>query len=369
MGRGGRGVGGGGRSGGRSVSHGGGRSGGGGRSSSSFGRSSSSSFRSGRSSSRGGYGAPPPPPRRGYGAPPPPPPRRRGYYHRNTASGCSSIVSFVFLVILILIIFLFYACNSLYGTEKYINLDVVQKNAEKFYDKEFGDRGDVFLFYITYSDKLDKEEIYTVWGSDCERYVANTYETFIDLYDKYYRDDVGIQLADALDDYTALLSTMVMGDKIEGDRFISKCYDDGLGYIDSKSRLSDSAERLYDATGIQFFVVTEKYDGLSGAKTSNTAAIVITVIVVIGIAAVIIIKKVIKENRERKKEEMEEQLKILNTPLETFGSENDIDNLAKKYDNSSSSSSSTASSSASVPTSGGTDSSTGGSDSSDQGNN
>lgn len=324
---------------------GGSRGGGGGGSRMSRGGGSSRS--SGPRSSGPGrsFGGNPPPPRGGhmgpgpghYGAPPPPPPRRPYYgggYRRS--SGCSTIAAFFLVLIIFVIIIVMQSCSSIFGVESQINEDTVADNCKAYYADNFGDRGDVFLMYIAYSDKLEEEYDYVWYGASCARFADDTWRDFIDLYAKYYDDDLGWQLANALGDYTKELAQHDT-EKIDGKSFKSKCYEDNLGWIDSKSKLSDAAEELYDATGIQFYVVIADYDKLDGAKTDNT---VIWVVLIICIGVVILVYMILKHSRKKKElknQEMEQQIKILNTPLEEFGTSDNIDNLAKKYDESDSS--------------------------------
>lgn len=324
----------------------GGSRGGGGRGFSGSRSGGSSGFRSSAPRSTGPRRSPggnPPPgrhmgPRPGYhGAPPPPPPRRRYYgggYRRS--SGCGSFAAVLLLLIIFVIIIAVQSCSSVFGTEKQINDDTVADNCKEYYEKNFEDRGDVFLLYITYSYKLEEEYYYVWYGASCTRFAEESLDDFNELYWYYYDDDLGKQLANTLRDYTEQL-TQINADKVEGKSFKSKCYDDNLGWIDSSNKLSEAAEELHDATGIQFFVVTVNYDKLDGAKTDNT---VVWVVVIVAAAVVILVYMILrysKKKKELKNQEMEQQIKILNTPLEEFGTSDDIDNLTKKYDESDSS--------------------------------
>lgn len=247
----------------------------------------------------------------------------------------------MFIILFIVIIFMSVgvrSCGGMFGLDTQINADIVADNAEAYYDKNFDDRGDVFLVYVTYSDKLDEEYIHYVWGASATRYVDSTLDAFDEMYWDYMHDDMAVQLADVLEEYTVILENLGL-DKLEGERFDSKCYDDNLGYIDNGSLLKDAAEDMFNRTGVQFFVVTDQYDDMEGAKTDNSK-IWITLIIVI--AVIIIIYMLIqfwKKKKEQKNKEMEQQIKILNTPLEEFGTSNSINDLAKKYEEESNSSS------------------------------
>lgn len=336
MGRGGRGGGGGGRSGGS-------RGGGGGRSGGFRGSGGGGSHSSG---SRGGFhgghthGVGGPPPGGGF----------HGGYHRphhhvyyggyghgyRTGSGCSTTFSMVFIILLIFVIFALQSCSAIFGVESEINAQVVAEECIEYYEENFGDRSDVFLMYIAYSDNLDMEYDYVWYGADVVRYCDDNLNTFFDLYEDNIRDDVGQQLALTLDSYNSILSSMNV-DKVKGKSFNDNCYEDNLGWLDSKSLLSEAAKDLHDETGIQFYVVTAQYDKMSGAKTDNTGVWVTFVIVAAAIIIGYVIFKYSKKKKEQKNKELEQQIKILNTPLDEFGDLNSIDNLAKKYDEQSSS--------------------------------
>lgn len=349
MGRGSRGGGGGG-------SRGRSRSGGGGGFRSSRG---GSSFSSGRTSFGSGFGSNrsfgnPPPMSGGYrggyhNAPPPPP---HGAYHNNryyggtrtrtvyrSGGGCgngciSSIVLLIFVIVLFSI--LTRSCGF-GGLDTQINEEIVYEECKEYYEKNFSDRGDVFLFYIAYSEDLDEEYDYIWYGADCARYCDDTYYTFFELYDEYYQDDVGLQLAAAIEDYIDVVKNE-SDNKVDGKSFKSKCYDDKLDFIDNGNALSEAAEKLYKETGIQFFVVADQYDKMDGAKTDNKPIIITVICCVTGLIAIKLGIDFWKKKKEQKNKEVEQQIKILNTPLEEFGADpNDIDNLAKKYDNDSSS--------------------------------
>ncbi|MGN0165047.1 MAG: hypothetical protein ACI39R_02590 [Lachnospiraceae bacterium] len=328
MGRGGRG---GGSRGGSHGSRGGSRSSGGSH------RSSGGYHSSGRSSFGGGN---PPPPRGGMGPRPgyygaPPPPRHHVHYYGGggyrRASGCSTLITLLFVFVFLFLVFGMQACSSIFGVEKQINDELVGENAKAYYDEHFDDRGDVFLVYSAYSEKLDEEYLYYVWGSSATRYVDSTLDYFDELYWEYMHDDMAVQLADVLPRYTERLEGLGL-DKLTGENFISKCYDDNLDFIDDSSLLTDAAKDMFDKTGVQLFVVTVNYDKLDGAKTDNTAVWVTFIICIAVIIIVYLLVKYMQKRKEQKIKETEQQIKILNTPLDEFGTSNDIDDLAKKYD-------------------------------------
>ena len=346
MGRGGRGGGGGG------GSRGGSRGGGGGGFRSSRGGSGFSSGRSNIGSGYRSHGNPPPMSggnRGGYRNAPPPP---HGVYHSNRhyggtrtrtvyrgGGGCGSgcVTAFILLIFVIILFSSLLSSCGIGNVDKQINEEIVYEECREYYDKNFADRGDVFLFYIAYSEKLDEEYDYIWYGADCARYCDDTYNTFFELYYDNYENDVGLQLAATIYDYIDVVKNE-SDYKVSGNSFKAKCYVDNIDFIDNGNALSAAAEKLYDETGIQFFVVADNYDKMDGAKTDNKP-IIITVICCI--TGVIVIKLGIdfwKKKKEQKNKEVEQQIKILNTPLEEFGADpNDIDNLAKKYDTTSSS--------------------------------
>ena len=276
---------------------------------------------------------------RSYGYSTPRPPRRRTYYSNSPASagsgcasGCTTAMLMPFIMFL-LVIFIFIAlansCSSSSGSKAVMTDDVVNDAAENYYTKQYGSREDIFLFYVAYSEVKDTEIQIIKYGDDAARIVGANYEYFFDLYDDYYQDDVGIQITCALEDFLAEYAAS--GSITPEKSFDKNMIKDDLGWIDSKSTLQKAAKEFYNETGIQFSVVVTKYDDLSGAKTKNNSyKVVIALIIVAGVIVIVnIIIKWRKKKKELRIQELEEQKKILETPLETFGG---VSGLAKKYD-------------------------------------
>ncbi|MCR4841359.1 MAG: hypothetical protein K5848_07470 [Lachnospiraceae bacterium] len=282
---------------------------------------------------RPGYNRPVPPP------PPPRPGYRRTHYsssrpvRRSTGGGCSTAALLPVIIFLFVLVVIFAGIGACSGNKKgSISDDVVNNAAEKFYDKHYGKREDIMIFYVAYSEVLDSEIQCIKFGSNSEVVVGSSFDALFDLYDLYYQDDVGLQISSALADYTS----QYIGDtKIKSEKkFDSKMIFDDLNWIDSTSSLQGTAKDFYNKTGIQFSVAVVDYDKLPGAKTkSNAYKVVIALIIVI---AILIVVKLVLDWKKKKKElelkELEEQQKILNTPLETFSG---VEALARKYDDAS----------------------------------
>lgn len=352
---------GGGRSGGGSHG-GGGRSMGGGsrsgsRSFSGGGRSRSSSSSSGgprrMSGSGGGYGGGPRPgggygggPRPGgYGGPhhhggpgmPPPPPRRyyyrggrRYYASRGGGGGCASIFAYM-IIMMIIIIALFSSAvgkagsgsNAKLNRDKYTG-DVDRSQGyyedtcvEKFIDrsneqtlisgfKEFYNKTGVFPFLYVIENTPDKSEY-----SGYDTYQDMIYEQLFDsegnlliVYiaeeDDYYFA-AGFNTGEIIDE----TSINVICDKVNGYWYtgdLAKAFGDGL---------EDASKNIM-------------------AKSNGR---VIGIVVVVAISVIILANMLIKWWKAKKAQDNKEQEdleKVLNTPLDTFGS--DINDLASKYD-------------------------------------
>ena len=101
-----------------------------------------------------------------------------------------------------------------------------------------------------------------------------------------------------------------------------------------KDDLVDGLKAFYNATGIQAFVVLVNYSTLPGVvvSTGNNSTVLKTFIIAVAVIIVLIILfKWWKKKQQRKKEEAEQTERILNTPLEKFGT-SEVDDLMNKYD-------------------------------------
>ena len=327
-GGGGRSMGGGSRSGSRSFS-GGGRS----RSSSSGPRrmSGSSGYGGGYRSSGSSYHNH----HHHYGHHMPPPPRRRYYYsggrryYSGGGGGCASILAYI-VVFMIVMVFLFSA-STMGGKTSNVKLNREKYNGsvdssqgyyedtcvEKFIDrtnetilisgfKEFYNKTGVFPFlyvientpskseyegYDTYQDKI-YEELFESEGNFLIVYIAEE--------DDYYFA-AGYDTGEIIDE----TSLDVICDKVNGYWYtgdLAKAFGNGL---------EDAAKNIM-------------------AKSNGR---VIGIVAVVAVAIIILVAMLIKWWNKKKAQDNKEQEdleKILNTPLETFGS--DINDLAQKYD-------------------------------------
>ena len=268
----------------------------------------------------------------------PPPPRRRYYYRggnryyssRSSSGGCASVLAYA-IVMLIVVVALFSSSigGSRTGSNAKLNRDkfngaVDRSNGyyidtciEKFIDntneqtliagfKEFYNKTGVFPFlyvientpskseysgYDTYQDMI-YEQLF-----DCE---GNFLIVYIAEEDDYYYA-AGFDTGEIIDEVSLnLISDKVNGYWSTGD--LAKAFGNGL---------RDASKNIM-------------------AKSNGR---VIGIVAVIAVAAIIIVAMVIKWWKNKKAQDNKEQEdleKILNTPLETFGS--DINDLADKYD-------------------------------------
>jgi uncharacterized protein involved in tolerance to divalent cations len=203
----------------------------------------------------------------------------------------------------------------------------ISEYAEDQYTSIFNGREDCLLIVL---DENDDGQI--KYGAKAN-YIMDTYvEDMWNNYDKNYNDDLGIQLGNMFTD----TANEILADNVSAitpdKSFDSHCYRDKLNWVDTKSNLQSGAEYFYEATGIQAYVLLVKAKTI--AKATNKSAGVLKVLIV-ACAAVIIVcigfnwwkKRIAQKNKEQ--EDLERTLK---TPLETFGTEGSIDELAKKYE-------------------------------------
>jgi hypothetical protein len=276
----------------------------------------------------GGPGMPPPPPHRHYyGGPGTPPPPRRGGYR----SGCGSIIST--LVILIIVIAIVFSNLSFGGSgsnqklnrDKYTgDVDSSQgyyiddsEGTEKFIDKTneatlisgfktFYNRTGVFPFLYIAESKPDASE-----------YAG--YDTYEDmLYETLFNSEGNVLFVYIADE----------------DNFYTAAGYNTTGIIDDESLTL--IYRQIDSRWSSGDVAIAFGDGLAAASKnimakSNTRVIVIAIIA--GVVVIVVINvcfKWWKKKKEVEKEQAEQLEKILDTPLETFGT--DMSDLTQKYD-------------------------------------
>lgn len=348
-----RGGGGGGHSGGggsRHSSHSGGGGSLGGR-----GFSSGRSFGGGRPSgghhySGGGGGRPygGPPPRYGghYGAPPPPPPYGGGGYYRRPArrsSGCS-LGTILVAIIIIVIIFAVRSCGAVFGFTS-----GVTRSTEK--------RDKLDSKYVNYSNTWYEDEL--GWFGKNNRTVINGLEDFY--------QSTGIQPYICLVSYDSVEDNSSARDKYIEDKYSELFTDEGHMlfcyfacqndkpdvmdgnwlYIVGKQTetvMDENAKQIfesyfrkyYDDTSLdvdELFADTFSDSGKAIMKGPIHMRYVVIIIVAI-VAAVIIVAMLIKwwkARKAQKNKEQEDLERMLDKPLETFGTD-PVDELKNKYD-------------------------------------
>ncbi len=329
----------------------GGRSGGGGgfRGSSgrSFGGSVHRSSRSsvGRSSSFSGFG------RTGYRSPTYYSPRRTTHVHyhtgpnvgvtRTTTSGTSSSSDggcgcLVVLGIALILMFILIAMGNggfTISNSTEVDEEVLQAYAEDAYIEEFGSK-EGYMLVICSADGETDVSCSKYRGSEIVGIMDNYDDEFWQAYTVNFSQDLGLQLGESLSDVAKLMRNDGVK-PISGGSFDRSFFKDELDWVDSESHLRKGAEEFFEASGIQVRIRLVDYNDIKGdyIETTNTFTQVLKVLV-IGVVIVIVIVLLINWWKARKKQkniEDENAIKILNTPLESFG-DKELAETMEKYD-------------------------------------
>ncbi|MDD6102581.1 MAG: hypothetical protein PUB67_05660 [Clostridiales bacterium] len=270
-----------------------------------------------------------------------------GRYRRPYRSNAGGIGCLSFIILMLVVFIIMGVISSGKSSEgvsfSQIDEQVVAAEAEKYYNKELKQADNAMLLYITNSKKLDDEYPYVWYGDKAGRFVQKNLDRFWSIYDSHYDDDLGYQLDYTLTEFAAALKGS--DEKIPEIPFKGSFKDiaeDNLGWVDSPERVEKGAKALYDATNVQFYVVTVNYDKIPSvvkAQEEKSAKIRNVLLVVVVISVGIIAFVVIKGNRDKKKAEeqkkLEEEIKIINTPLDEMAGTaggSVVDDLLKKYD-------------------------------------
>lgn len=321
-------------------------------SSSSF-RSSGSSRPNGSFSSSGPgfHHGPGPAPHYGpgsYYAPHPPRPPRppRIYYFGGGGTrprGCfdslmSWIVTLIILCVLIGILYGGIRGGNPYSGNQYasntIDEDIVFAQAQEYYGQHFNDENHVLLYYAYLEDAEADSAVMIVGDNAYEIFDDTMQDRFWNIYDNYYYGDYSEAewLGYSFRDMARAMNRSISNSK----SFDSLCYEDNLKWIKNADRndLVDGFREFYNATGIQAYVVLSDYATLPGVviSTGENSTVLKTLIIA---AAVIIVLIILyqwwKKKQQAKKERAEQEERMLNTPLEKFGT-SEMDDLIDKYD-------------------------------------
>lgn len=275
---------------------------------------------------------------------PPRPPRTHIYYSGGgRPRGClDSILSYMVTLIIICVILAFIygsmrSSNSLSGNQygsNTIDEDVVFEQAQQYYGKHFDDENHVLLYYA-YLEEAEADTAVMIVGDNAYTiFDDNMQDRFWNIYDKYYYGDYSEAewLGYTFEDMAREMRNSISNNK----SFNSLCYEDDLNWIKmaDKNDLVDGFREFYNASGIQAYVVLVDYSTLPGVviSTGNNSTVLKTLIIAIAVIVVIIILfQWWKKKQKRKKEEADQQERILNTPLEKFGT-SEVDDLMNKYD-------------------------------------
>lgn len=311
---------------------------------SSFGGSRSGSFGGGPS---GGFGGPRPNSHRPMGGPVI---YTRPHYGRvytrpvgGTGCGCLGCGAYfpVCLVILLIILIICSATgNTTVGGGYLIEDSVADDYAKQIYEEEFGNAADGTVLLITETENWKDEYETFACGSDAEPLIRQYKDEFWNLFDDNYQDDVARQITATL--YEVVQSMSENGETAISDSDLDyrgqKFIEDNINAFDSEGTLADAMEDFYDSTGIRLYVIAEKYDSFAGdlgAKPeSGTDFTTVFIVLIVATAVVLVVYLLFKWWKAKKKQkniEDENTIKILNTPLETFG-DTDLKQTAAKYD-------------------------------------
>ncbi len=299
---------------------------------------------------RGGhYGAPPPPPPRGrYGAPPPPP---RGRYYRTytrpvrRGGGCVGALALIILIMVLITAFMGMAGRNIFS-----GLSGTTKSDTK--------REKLDSSYVNYVNE---------WYDDQLGWIGKNNSTLINGLEDFYQY-TGVQPYiclveygvvedndDARTDYIESLYDELFTD--EGHLLFCyfACENDSPDWMDgtwqyivgkatetvmdenAKDILESNFEHYYTDTSLdvdELFAKTFSAAGKSIMKGPIHLRYVVIIIVAI-IAVVIIIILLIrwwKARAAQKNKEQEDLERMLDKPLETFGTDS-VDDLKNKYDN------------------------------------
>ncbi len=274
-----------------------------------------------------------------HGGPSMPPPPRRRYYYRggrryystSSSGGCSSLLAFG-IIMLIVVIALF----SSAGSSNSNSSSGAKLNREKYtgaVDSSHGYYEDTCVEkFIDRSNEAKLisgfKEFYNATGVFPYLYVIENTPSKSEYqgYDTY-QDKVYEELFDCEGNF------LIVYIAEEDDYYFAAGYDTGEIIDDT------SLDIICDKVNAKWYTgdLAEAFgDGLESASKNIMAKSngrVIGTVIVICIAAIIIVAMVInwwKKKKAQDNKEQEDLEKILNTPLDTFGS--DIDDLASKYD-------------------------------------
>ena len=251
----------------------------------------------------------------------------------------SYIVVMIFICVLLGIIFSAAGggMNSFSGNQyssNTIDEDVVFAQAQEYYGKHFDDENHVLLYYV-YLEEAEADTAVMIVGDNAYTiFDDKMQDRFWNIYDGYYYGDYSEAewLGNSFEDMAYEMRYSISNNK----PFNSLCYEDNLKWIKmaDKNDLVDGFRAFYNATGIQAYVVLVDYATLPGVviSTGNNSTVLKTLIIAVAVIIVLIILyRWWKKKQQKKKEEAERTERILNTPLEKFGT-SEVDDLMNKYD-------------------------------------
>ena len=266
----------------------------------------------------------------------PPPPRRRyyysggrRYYSRSSGGGCASLLAYLIVLGIIFIALFTSSMGSGSSSNPKLNRDKYTGSVdsshgyyedtcvEKFIDhtnqatliagfKEFYNKTGVFPFLYVVENTPSPSEY-------------EGYDT--------YQDMVYEQLFDSEGNFLMVYIAQ------EDNWYYAAGYNIGEIVDETSLKVIDNKINSYYDTGDMAKAFGNGLRDASKNIMAKSNARVIGVVLVISVAAIIIVAMVIKwwkKKKEQDNKEQEDLEKILNTPLETFGS--DVNDLAQKYD-------------------------------------
>ncbi|MCD7774134.1 MAG: hypothetical protein LUH40_00945, partial [Clostridiales bacterium] len=291
----------------------------------------------------GGFGGP------GGGYRPPPPPRRRRYWGRRYygGGGCGSGIIVTIAVIVLAVLLMVASLFSAIGVSD--NDDGLTNTTERTALSGQVNKTD------WYEDQIGWVSSKSVMISGLEDFYNETgvqpYVLLVSYSEDYWNED-GTLNADSADEYLETVYSDTFTDEAHFIFAYFQCENDSRSEMDGEFRYLSgySADTVMDSEAISilwgYFEINYYDTSLSMEKMisntfSSTAELIMSsptngwdaakvAIIVVGVIAVAVCVVILVKNiHKRNKEKAEENEKILNTPLNTFG--NDTSDLEDKY--------------------------------------
>ncbi len=261
-----------------------------------------------------------------------------GYSNRATSvgggggtSGCLTVIvmALVFIVLIAILSGGFNTTNT-----NYIEDDVLEQYAEDAYIEEFGNK-DGYLIVVCTEDADGANDVFcSKYRGDVSGIMSHYDDRVWEAYNANYNDDLGVQLGMTLSTVAAQMEADGV-EPLNGGLFDRSFYKDEIDWVDSDSKLKQGGEDFFDASGIQVRIRLVEYKSFVGDYVETTNGLTkVSIGFIIAAAVVAVVWILFKWWQARKKQkniEDENTIKILNTPLESFG-DKELAETMKNYD-------------------------------------